>query len=616
MPWFGVRMRRAAERFRDWGLEWKVFLMTSIVILIAVPLTGAFSFNQAARYIEEYAYNAADRTVSQLSANVGNELKNVSDKLYWINSSDELTRAIEWSQNRSDEAYSVIFNNVFSLFSKASLSSPTIRGIYLYTPKGEFFEGVPAARKETDFKETVYYEAIKPSSTNRWVYSGQNPLFVEEGAVIGLVSRPATATGALELDNYLVITLRADYFERNLQSIQLVPDGFAMILDENGRPILLSSRNEATEQFLEQAQVPDFSGKPSFFEVKLGDQTYLVNHRPIPIAGWQALVIQPKKQLLVKIAYIQYFTVLLTVALLAFSFFMNKSIASWVTLPVRRLQRLMSQAKKGDLDVRFASESRDEIGELGRRFDELLDQIQRLLKQVVEESLAKRRAEMRALQAQINPHFLYNTLDEIYWKSLEFNDSSASEIILSLSRFFRLSLNRGEEATTVGKEMEHVEQYLKLVNYQYKRQFAFEVAVDERTKEIVVPKIILQPLAENAVLHAFQDNEYQNNRIRVKSFREGTDTTVLTVEDNGSGIDPELIALFNAPLHAAEAAPGVASRSGEGYAIMNIKERLRYFFGERASFRAESRVGEGSRFEIRICDAMEEVPHESTVGGR
>ncbi|WP_029192028.1 sensor histidine kinase [Paenibacillus elgii] len=223
---------------------------------------------------------------------------------------------------------------------------------------------------------------------------------------------------------------------------------------------------------------------------------------------------------------------------------------------------------------------------------------------------------MRALQAQINPHFLYNTLDEIYWKSMEFNDSSASDIILSLSRFFRLSLNRGEEATTVEKEMEHVGQYLKLVNYQYKRQFAFEVSVDERTKETIVPKIILQPLAENAVLHAFRDNEYQNNRIYVRSFREGTDTTVLTVEDNGSGIDPELLELFNARLHAADAAPGVASQSGEGYAIMNIKERLRYFFGERASFRAESQVGEGSRFEIRIRDAKEEVPHESTAGGR
>jgi two-component system sensor histidine kinase YesM len=609
MLWIQRMKRAIALRFRDFSLEWKVFMMTSIVILLAVPMTGAFSINQTTLILEQYAYNAADQAVAQFSANINNELKNTGDKLYMLNSSQELRQALDWSQNKSDENYYVLFNKVYSLFTNVSLPSGTIRSIYLYTPRGEFYQGKTAGKRDVSFLETEYYQEIRNSPTNRWVYSKQDPLFYGDGEVISLVSRPASDNGYAQLDNYLVITIAVESFNRSLEGIKLVDGGYSMVLDEKGMPIMASSHAQWTPELLEKTSIADKAGFPSFFDLAIDGHTYLVNHKTIPIPGWKALVLQPKEQLMNKVAYIKYFTVLLTTILLVVSFFLNKFIAHWVTNPIRKLQRLMSQAKQGRLNVRYASDSRDEIGELGSRFDEMLDQIQLLLKQIVEESQAKRKAEMRALQAQINPHFLYNTLDEIYWKALEFQDPAAGDIILSLSRFFRLSLNRGEEETPIAKEMEHVEQYLKLVNYQYKRQFSFEIHTDERTKSFLVPKIILQPLAENSVLHAFKDNEYKDCHIRVTSRFEEPNEIVLEVEDNGSGMEPELAAHFNRPLTEDKPAvrPDGTEGTGEGYAIMNIKERLNYFFGSKASFHVESGLGSGTLFEIRIrMDGNEE----------
>ncbi|GIP33261.1 sensor histidine kinase [Paenibacillus sp. J2TS4] len=584
------------RQFRNSKLESKVFIMTSIVILLAVPLTGMFSYSQAAGILERYAYNAAEQTANQLSGSMNNELKNISDKLYWMNTSDEMKTALRWADGKLDLNSSVIFNEMFGLFSQTRLASPTIRSIYMYTPLGEFYEGLPYERRGVSFKDTPYYEAIRNESTNQWVYMKEDPLFAGRGEVIALVSRPVFDISFLEQDNYLVMTLSANRFMANLRNIQLVPEGFSMVLDDKGKPILMSSP-ELAEPFLEHFDFQQFQSQPGYFEWKVGNHEYLVNHQPVSFAGWRAVLVQPKDELLQEIRYIKYFTVLLTAVLLLVSFIFIRLIARWVTNPLRKLQRLMNRAKDGDLNVRFASEYRDEIGALGYRFNDMIEQIQQLLKQVVEESQAKRKAEMKALQAQINPHFLYNTLDEIYWKTLDSPDSSASEIILSLSRFFRLSLNKGEEMTTVAKEMEHVEQYLKLVNVQYRRQFSYEVTVDERTKAIRMPKIILQPLVENSVLHAFKANDYRDHRIDVSSEWLDPDQVRLRVADNGCGMEPEWVEQLNGPLSMGTAGK---KPSTPGYAMANVKERLWYAFGEQASFRIESTLGEGTVIDIVI----------------
>ncbi|MCS7460050.1 sensor histidine kinase [Paenibacillus doosanensis] len=589
-------IRRILTTFQNYSLQRKVFLTTSIVVCLAVPLTGAFSYNEASRILQDYAYNAADQTVNQLSGYMGNEMKNVSDRMYLINSSEAMKLAMSWSLNKTNEPYTKVFNTMFSLFSQMRTNSTSIKAIYMNTPRGDFFEG-PFEKKNIPFSETPYYAAIVNSPKNVWVHSQSDPLFGGQGDVISLLTRPAADMSYLDQDSYLVMTLSTEKFVNNLKSIHLVPQGFSLILDELGKPLLMSEESSAVAEFIQNSALARLKDAPSHFEMDINKETVLVNHSEIPFTQWRAVVVQPKDTLLRKVEFIKYFTILMTVFLLIVSFLVNNWIAKWVTNRLRKLMMLMNKVKLGDLNVRFSSAYRDDIGELGNRFDEMLERIQGLLRQILEEGKAKRQAEMRALQAQINPHFLYNTLDELYWKSLEFEDPAAPEIILSLSRFFRLSLNKGKEETTIASEMEHVEHYLKLVNHQYKRQFTYDIEADPRAQHVLVPKIIMQPLVENCVLHAFKANEYKDFHIHVSCRVMESGTVILQVKDNGCGIPPERIKDFNESVQHAD--DSVSVQSG-GYAIANIKERLLYFFGDRACLRAKSSLGAGTVMEIQI----------------
>ncbi|MEK8132814.1 sensor histidine kinase [Paenibacillus filicis] len=591
--------RYFANLFWNYSLERKVFIATSLVILLAVPLTGAFSYYEASRILQGYAYNAANQMVNQLSGYMNNELKNISDRMYLINSSEAMKSTLNWSRGNSRESYTRVFNNMFTLFSQMRVNSTTIKEIYMYTPRGEFFDG-PFKRTPLSFQETPYYEEVLHTQKNRWLYLERDPLFAGEGDVVSLLTRPTSDSSYLEENSYVVITLSTEKFINNLKSIQLSPQGFSLILDETGKPIFRSEESAGIQEFIQRLQQEPIQGKPPHFEMEINRETFLVSHADIPFVGWQSVVVQPKAKLLENVRSIQYVTTVMTLVLLVCSFLLNKFIAQWVTNPLRKLMKLMNQVKLGNLSVRFASEHKDEIGQLGHRFNDMLQQIQQLLHEIVDEGRAKRKAEMRALQAQINPHFLYNTLDELYWKSLEFEDPTAPDIILSLSRFFRLSLNKGNEETTIAHEIEHVEYYLKLVNHQYKRQFSFEISLDERAARVAVPNIILQPLVENCVLHAFKQNDYRAFQIHISAFLRG-EWAILQVKDNGIGMEPQLVERLNSSSSALEheAGPGV------GYAISNIKERLGYFFGERARLYAESQPGIGTVMEIRI--RVEEV---------
>lgn len=595
-------IQRIITTFHNFSLERKVFLSTSIVICLTVPLTGAISYNKASQILQDYAYNAADQTVNQLSGYMSNELKNVSDRMYLINSSESMKLAMNWSMYKTDEPYTKVFNTMFSLFSQMRTNSNSIKAIYMNTPRGDFFEG-PFEKKNVQFRDTAYYAAISNSPKNLWVHSQIDPLFAGHGDVISLLTRPAADVSYLDQDNYLVMTLSTEKFVQNLKSIRLVPQGFSVILDEFGKPLLMSEKSLTMEEFIKNSSYSRLlDDAPYHFEMDINKETFLVNHSEIPFTQWQAVVVQPKDKLLEQVGFIKYFTFAMTFFLLLVSFLVNNWTAKWVTNRLRKLMRLMNEVKRGNLNVRFSSNYRDDIGELGNRFDEMLERIQGLMSQIVEEGKAKRRAEMRALQAQINPHFLYNTLDELYWKYLEIGDRSAPEIILSLSRFFRLSLNKGEEETTITNEMEHVEHYLKLVNHQYKRHFSYDIEADPRAQHVLVPKIILQPLVENCVLHAFKINEYKDFHIHVSSRVTETGKVILQVRDNGCGVPRERIHEFNEPIKSEDRH---STDQGGGYAIDNIKERLMYFFGDRACLRAESSLGAGTVMEIHILGIKE-----------
>lgn len=265
-----------------------------------------------------------------------------------------------------------------------------------------------------------------------------------------------------------------------------------------------------------------------------------------------------------------------------------------ITKPANELGEAMRAFEKNAENYTYQQiEGTSEIVALSDSFNHMVVRIQRLMEKVRQEEITLRKTELNALQAQINPHFLYNTLDSIAWMCEEERNKEAVIMVNALAKLFRISISKGHELITIQKECEHAESYLKIQKYRYKNQFSYEFHVEESCKEYLCNKITLQPIIENAIYHGLDMSEEGKILIEVK---EQEDNIILSVTDNGVGMSKEQCKEI---LHRD-------ANDKTGIGIKNVNDRIQIYFGEMYGLFIESELDEGTRVEIRIPKILEE----------
>lgn len=257
--------------------------------------------------------------------------------------------------------------------------------------------------------------------------------------------------------------------------------------------------------------------------------------------------------------------------------------------PAKRLMGAMEAFEQEAENFQFAAvRGTSEISALSDSFGHMVVRIQELMEQVRQEEITLRKTELNALQAQINPHFLYNTLDSIAWMCEEDRTKEAVEMVNALARLFRISISRGHELITLEREVEHAKSYLKIQNYRYKNQFTYEFDVEESCLSYLCNKITLQPIIENAIYHGI-DRMVDEGCIQIR-IEEEENAIRMTVTDNGVGMTKEQCQEI---LHRE-----AGDRTGIG--IKNVNDRIRIYFGEEYGLHITSELDEGTCVEIRI----------------
>ena len=261
---------------------------------------------------------------------------------------------------------------------------------------------------------------------------------------------------------------------------------------------------------------------------------------------------------------------------------------------LRQLEQFANRIAAGELTERVPPTEIDELHLLTRDLNTMAEQLGALIHERVEQEKTIKKAELRALQAQINPHFLYNTLDALYWRATNEGNDEIAEDILSLSQLFRHVLGQGNAQTDIGNEKELLEEYLHIQKMRFSDHLDYEIHMEEAILSHMIPKLILQPFVENAVVHGFE-RDGGDCLIRVDGKREG-EWIVFTVEDNGVGMSEEQLQdIWEVP----DAKRYAGQRIGR-YAIRNVKERLELLYGDGCTLRIESAVGRGTCVTIRI----------------
>lgn len=303
--------------------------------------------------------------------------------------------------------------------------------------------------------------------------------------------------------------------------------------------------------------------------------------------------------------YQDFFMKLISFLLIAFIAFLiliiiiSYYIPLSITRPIKRLSEITDQVAKGDLSVRSDVRTGAEVSMLNDSLNTMIDKINELLEQVKREQISLRKAEFEVLQSQINPHFLYNTLDTIVWLAEAGDQKKVVSMVGSLSEFFRASLNQGKDIVSIKEELQHVKSYLEIQQVRYQDILRYEIHIPEELDKYVIPKITIQPLVENALYHGIK-NKRGLGEIIINGRKE-EDCFVIEVRDNGIGMTPERLKQVQDAIHYKE------TSEVEIYGLYNVNERIRLNFGEDFGISIQSVYKEGTIVTVNLPCIEKEI---------
>ena len=282
-----------------------------------------------------------------------------------------------------------------------------------------------------------------------------------------------------------------------------------------------------------------------------------------------------------------FFSILIVLSIFLISWVLGK----YYTKRLVALNTRMKQVQDGQLSLDMEVEESDEIGELFRSFGYMTKELRKLMLEQYRLGKNVKTAELRALQAQINPHFLYNTLDLINWEAMDYNAPEIMEIARNLAQFYRISLNKGRQIVRVEEELNHVRAYVKIENYHFDNAIHLQIDADEGVEELACINIILQPFVENAIMYSIaKAPDRETCRIHIRAACEGQDL-VFRITDNGFGMSREQIErIFEENSYDVS----------HGYGAKNVNFRIKLCYGEEYGVFYESEIGKGTTVTVRI----------------
>ncbi len=532
-----------------------------------------FSFVIYQSVSREYVQNAIETTsedVRQSSASIALYIGNVKTVSEMLAQNEDVHTFLETPNAQSTQRLAQQMEQLLQ-------SDPYVQALFLVSRDGRILaESLHAddASLAENFSDLWYEDALSnemPTLTganmrrfsmdeDSWVISQNQAIYNEAGENIGV----------------LVIDLRYSFIEELMAPEALGEAGYLYILDEEKSLVYHPDVSYFTDE-QKQRELLEMSEMPLGYHQDRNMVSYQV---PIEGTNWDLLLVSSLEALQVLQTQLLELVVFTSLLVLSGSLLLGLYFAGRISRPLRRLSKHMKQVEQFCYFEPETKGTSEEIASLSQSYNEMLDKIQNLMDELSKKEKSLKEFEIRALIGQINPHFLYNTLDTIVWMAEFEENSKVIETTKSLAKFFRISLSGGRDIIPLKQEMEHVRQYLFLQKQRYQEKMSYKVELEEGLDDYMVPKILLQPLAENSIYHGIKPLD-EAGCIRIVGKKE-EGCVVLCVEDNGVG--------FN-----KEQKPEEMRMRLSGIGLENVKARLRLYFGERAEICIHSVPGEGAR---------------------
>ncbi|AIQ34611.1 MULTISPECIES: cache domain-containing sensor histidine kinase [unclassified Paenibacillus] len=399
-----------------------------------------------------------------------------------------------------------------------------------------------------------------------------------------------------EVIGFITVDLDDSFIKTFCDQVKIGKTGFFYILDQHSNPIYVPPIDNADWNIIRKTKLP-FSDQPDGFVLRTDKMPRFIVHTASLYTGWTIIGIAPLQEIVAEANSIRQLIIVSVVLSIVFAITLHYLLTKRLTRPIQLLQHKMRLTASGYLEAKVKPVGTDEIADLGQSFNIMVEKIKELLEQSIRKQQQLQKAELRTLQAQINPHFLYNTLDSIIWMAEAGKSDAVIQLVKALSDLFRISLNKGRDWVMIHTELAHAQSYLVIQQMRYRDILEYRVEVDPEILEYPILNMTLQPLIENALYHGIK-NKRGKGLIIIGGYMEDS-AVILTVKDNGIGISTERLALLKQqlehPLQSEEEEP-----TEGGFGLQNVHQRLRLYFGSEYGVLLESIAGTGTTISVRI----------------
>jgi len=378
--------------------------------------------------------------------------------------------------------------------------------------------------------------------------------------------------------------------ENQVSELDKVTHGKSLIVDGNGQVIFDSDQKLLAANISNSALFKRATGNKGSFYAQVNGKEQLNIYSASPNTNWKVIISIPVDELTRDVKVTRNATLAATLIIVVLALIISIVLSFALTKPLTQMIQLMKKVQGGDLNVNFRVKRRDEIGLLGHQFNRMLARIRQLIQDIYRIEEQKKEAELQALQSQINPHFIYNTLESIRMTAELNDDVEAADMISILGKLLRYSTSDVTGRTTMSQELGYVRNFVELLNCRYPNRFLLQIDVPPELDDYSIIKLVFQPIIENAAYHGLDDNKAQMN-LSIKC--EVTETRLLFhIRDDGCGMDKETLEKLNAGLQSDK--PPKKSNINGGIGLENVHHRVRLHYGEAYGIEVFSEPGRGT----------------------
>lgn len=558
-------MKRIRKKFRDMKYRHKLTILLVISSLVPMTMLALYSHNSMSRLVRHNEVEDTSSILEQTRESIDSQIEVYTGLINYLTYSPDIEEVINEKNMDNYVAYAKYTQIVDPLLTVPKSYHDAINQIQI------FADSIKVRHEYTlvpmdEIGQEWWSSQLNDEVQVQWLVNTEKP---EIAAVRNIYDgRSRTAV--------LCITLDYNKIFKPLKNI---------ISEESGTMVLDQSQNIVyRDENIQDNDLADLGESDKILEQI--SKEYVAVNSTSQNTGWKFYLYKTKKSVEKSVYQMLLAEIPLIAGCVLIIFILGMAFSRLFTRKIEMLTENMDQVNHGSREVTVTSDAEDEVGVLIRSFRRMMGEIDRLISEVYENKIALKEFELKALTAQINPHFLYNSLSIINWMAIKSGQKEISKVTLDLSTFYRTALSKGEDMVTVENCIRNIEAYLSIQLVMHDNDFTVEWKIDPQVKAEKVPKLILQPVVENALEHGLDVKE-EGDKILQLSFLDAGDAVLLRVEDNGMGMEQSV-------------AESLVIYQAEGYGLKNVNDRICLLYGEEYKIRITSSVGKGTVVEMRI----------------